>query len=277
MLAPHLRLDHHVAEFVIGDVHGCLQQFILLTEAMAAEAQGQHDLTLLGDLIDRGPDSLGCLRHADALARGSAFKECHLVVGNHELMAVSAMTAPNSQDGVGLWVQNGAGSLLAEMGVSEDEARRPGALAVSLSGHLGPRIFELLRCGWVTHRRVGNVLMVHGGIHPEADPEAWFARDPLTADGQEEVSHFAWIRWPFYAHEEAYPGGCVVVHGHTPERAIQSWKGRRPIGAHYPEIDGWRLGLDGGSYGTGVVLGAELQSGRYRIFRAAGQGRSHRD
>lgn len=68
-------------DFVVGDLHGCLD----LLEA-ALERQGfdkQRDRLLsVGDLIDRGPDSMGCLR----LLREPWF---HAVVGNHEDMLLS--------------------------------------------------------------------------------------------------------------------------------------------------------------------------------------------
>jgi diadenosine tetraphosphatase ApaH/serine/threonine PP2A family protein phosphatase len=60
----------------IGDVHGCAREFEELLSKLALE---RHDrVVLLGDLINRGPDSAGVI----ALAR----KHAHLsLLGNHEL------------------------------------------------------------------------------------------------------------------------------------------------------------------------------------------------
>lgn len=68
---------------VIGDLHGCRATFERLLNAVSFDAQ--HDaLWLVGDLINRGPDSMGCLRLARQLG-------ARVVLGNHDLnlMAVS--------------------------------------------------------------------------------------------------------------------------------------------------------------------------------------------
>lgn len=60
----------------IGDVHGCLEELDELLKMV--EYNKHHDrLVLLGDLVDRGPDSLGVVRRARELnAQG--------VMGNHD-------------------------------------------------------------------------------------------------------------------------------------------------------------------------------------------------
>ncbi|WP_414501934.1 symmetrical bis(5'-nucleosyl)-tetraphosphatase [Zymobacter sp. IVIA_5232.4 C2] len=68
---------------VIGDLHGCRATFERLLDAVAFDAA--HDtLWLVGDLINRGPDSMGCLRMARQL-------KARVVLGNHDLnlLAVS--------------------------------------------------------------------------------------------------------------------------------------------------------------------------------------------
>lgn len=267
---PQLSLPLDAHEFVIGDVHGCLDQFAALTDAMASASEGRGHLTLLGDLIDRGPSSVGCLRHAATLLRGSpGFADCHLLVGNHELMAIQAMTAPVPADPLALWCSNGGDIVLREFGLDKEVAAKPGVLKEVIREHAGDDVLLMMLHGWKTHRLVGNVLLVHAGIHPEANIGEWFGGDPLTKDPQDEDHHFAWIRFPFLRHAEAYPGGCIVVHGHMPERVVQSWKGRSPEMDHVPSLDGWRLGLDGGSYSTGAVLGAEIRKGEYRVYRSS--------
>lgn len=67
-------LDRHV---VIGDLQGCREEFELLLERLRFDPS-RDQLLLLGDLVNRGPDSLGCLRLARQLAAAS-------VLGNHDL------------------------------------------------------------------------------------------------------------------------------------------------------------------------------------------------
>lgn len=60
----------------VGDIHGCAWEFERLLEKLALT---RHDrLILLGDLVNRGPDSAGVI----ALARAHAHRS---LLGNHEL------------------------------------------------------------------------------------------------------------------------------------------------------------------------------------------------
>ncbi|RPH22890.1 serine/threonine-protein phosphatase [Buttiauxella warmboldiae] len=81
--------------FIVGDLHGCLSEF-------SSQLRRQHfdyhqDLVIsVGDLIDRGANSPGCL----ALLASNWFKA---VKGNHEAMALAAL-----DEGEGmLWQMNG--------------------------------------------------------------------------------------------------------------------------------------------------------------------------
>jgi bis(5'-nucleosyl)-tetraphosphatase (symmetrical) len=61
---------------VIGDIHGCIDEFNKLIKAVSYDSN--HDrMILLGDLIDRGPDSLAVVQKARRMNL-----EC--VMGNHE-------------------------------------------------------------------------------------------------------------------------------------------------------------------------------------------------
>jgi bis(5'-nucleosyl)-tetraphosphatase (symmetrical) len=61
---------------VVGDVHGCLAELQDLLRA-ARFVQGTDRLVLAGDLMDRGPDPVGCVRLARKLG-------AEMVLGNHE-------------------------------------------------------------------------------------------------------------------------------------------------------------------------------------------------
>jgi hypothetical protein len=61
---------------VVGDVHGCLSELDDLLRTACYE-RGRDRLVFTGDLLDRGPESLGVLRRAREL-------EAESVLGNHE-------------------------------------------------------------------------------------------------------------------------------------------------------------------------------------------------
>ena len=65
---------------IIGDVHGCLDELDELL-ALIRPAAGDH-IHFLGDLVDRGPDSLGVVRRVRALLDEFPGSVC--IAGNHE-------------------------------------------------------------------------------------------------------------------------------------------------------------------------------------------------
>ncbi len=67
-----------MSTYAIGDLHGCYAEFMALLEALDFNP-GQDTLWLVGDVINRGPGSLECLRQAQAL--GGAVR---CVLGNHD-------------------------------------------------------------------------------------------------------------------------------------------------------------------------------------------------
>ncbi|MET0321179.1 MAG: symmetrical bis(5'-nucleosyl)-tetraphosphatase [Duganella sp.] len=74
--------------YVIGDLQGCHEQTLAMLEriqAHSAKAGEAHPSILFaGDLINRGPDSLGTLRHVRQLALASDGR-IDSVLGNHDL------------------------------------------------------------------------------------------------------------------------------------------------------------------------------------------------
>ena len=73
-----------MATYVIGDLQGCYQEFQLLLGEVGYQP-GKDDVWLVGDVVNRGADSLGCLRWAEKNAAA-------VVLGNHDLhlLAVAA-------------------------------------------------------------------------------------------------------------------------------------------------------------------------------------------
>ena len=69
--------------FIIGDVQGCFQTLTRLIHRLGDDVE-VDELWLAGDLVNRGPDSLGVLRWAAA-------NQIRCVLGNHDLYCLALM------------------------------------------------------------------------------------------------------------------------------------------------------------------------------------------
>lgn len=266
-LPAPIRLPNSRHEFAIGDVHGMTPAFVTLLAAMGRASAGRGWLTLLGDLCDRGPDTLGAYRAAFGLAPGAmGFRGRTGLLGNHEGMMLGGLEPdPRAGGALSLWLPNGGRTVLGELGLEAAEVlARPVLLRRALEAALGTAVMKQLSC-LKSHRKAGNLLFVHAGVLPGVPLRVWFQAPPFFPRGED---HWSWIRYPFLQHEEAFEGSRLVVHGHTPEGAVQRWKDRTDAPEELHRLDGWRLGLDGGSYATGRVAGAEFRPGAYRVYVA---------
>jgi bis(5'-nucleosyl)-tetraphosphatase (symmetrical) len=79
--------------YVIGDLQGCAHEAGLLLERIAADAHTMDEarIVFVGDLINRGPESLTALRRMKALSESSGGR-VEALLGNHDLhlLAVAA-------------------------------------------------------------------------------------------------------------------------------------------------------------------------------------------
>ena len=76
-----------MSRYVIGDIHGCLDELRYLVEALPL-ARGDR-LIFLGDYIDRGPDSSGVVSYLMGLREHLYENKLVFLKGNHEDMLLS--------------------------------------------------------------------------------------------------------------------------------------------------------------------------------------------
>lgn len=106
-------LEHR--RFAIGDIHGCYKTLRKMVEEVLQLKQ-EDTLFLLGDYIDRGPDSVGVLDYLMKLHE-SGF-DVRPIRGNHEEMLLDAVNDPAARS---LWYGNGGWGTLREFGVESPD------------------------------------------------------------------------------------------------------------------------------------------------------------
>lgn len=68
-----------MSHYVVGDIQGCYAEFAQLLDMIAFDP-ARDRVWLVGDLVNRGPDSLSVLRHVKSLGAAAT-----TVLGNHDL------------------------------------------------------------------------------------------------------------------------------------------------------------------------------------------------
>jgi serine/threonine protein phosphatase 1 len=228
--APAAALPEGARAYAMGDIHGRADLFAALIAAIEADdaARGPATTTmiLLGDLVDRGPDSAGVIRLA---CEWQARREVRILMGNHEEMFLEAL---ESEEVLRHFLRYGGRETLLSYPI-DAEAYTRAELAETRELALAaipPEDLEFIR-SFEDQVRLGDYLFVHAGIRPGVPLE-----DQRTGD-------LRWIRETFLSHAESF--GPVVVHGHT-------------IFAE-PEVRANRIGIDTGAYTSGRLTALGLE------------------
>lgn len=225
--------------YAIGDIHGCLAPFKALAEAIEADdaRRGPADTTviLLGDLVDRGPDSAGVVAFA---RQWQARRRVRILSGNHEEMFLDSF---DNLDVLREFLRHGGRETVLSYGVDPDiYAQADFAATRDLMHRHVPQADRDFIAGFEASIALGDYLFVHAGVRPGV---------PLD---QQRLSDLRWIRGTFLDHADSF--GPVIVHGHTIFTQ--------------PELRHNRIGIDTGAYNTGRLTALGLEGTRRWLITA---------
>jgi serine/threonine protein phosphatase 1 len=225
--------------YAVGDIHGRRDLFEALLAAIdaddAAAGPAETTIILLGDLVDRGPDSAGVI----ALARQwQARRRVRILAGNHEEMFLRGF---DELEVFRHFLRHGGRETVLSYGI--DRAQFLQATmeeAQQLMRDSVPREDIGYLESFEDMVTIGDYLFVHAGIDPSV---------PLDEQRRRDLR---WIREPFLSHAESH--GPVVVHGHTISDA--------------PEDCGNRIGIDTGAFMSGRLTALVLEGTERRYIEA---------
>ena len=172
--------------FIVGDVHGCFDELMLLLKKSGYKSHN-HRLILLGDLINKGPDSFKVLSWVRE-------QKVDVVIGNHELKFIKAI---------------------------ENRLPLPAVLEKlkkSMNGELGGWLSWMK--GWPVYIEEEGFLVVHGGLVPGEHPRQseteylvniryWGGK----GKGMKDPSYPAW--------HDLYTGSKLVVYAHWAQQGLK--------------------------------------------------------
>jgi serine/threonine protein phosphatase 1 len=228
--------------YAVGDIHGRLDLFEQLIAAIdaddAARGSARTTVILLGDLVDRGPDSAGVIEAAREWGRRRTVR---VLAGNHEEMFLDSFERLET---LRHFLRYGGKETVLSYPIdpttyrdlSLEELQQRMRAAVPREH----REFLMNAEDWI---RIGDYLFVHAGIRPGV---------PMA---EQRLSDMRWIRDRFIEHEGDH--GFVVVHGHTISDEVEELPNR--------------IGIDTGAFMSGrlTALGLEGSGRWYLVARDA--------
>jgi len=222
--------DLATVHYAIGDVHGCLVQMRHALAWCARDAEDRNMrgvVHLLGDYVDRGPDSRGVL---ETLMAGPA--ESHMqwrpLRGNHDQDFSRSWRDPDGGEASGWWVHGGQ-QTLASYGWNPLVDEAPDHLREWV-----PERHIIFLEGLPLAAATPYAIFVHAGMRPGV---------PLSMQSPRDLM---WIRGDFLRSEHDF--GRRVVHGHTYESGN-------------PVVRDNRVALDSCCFGEGTLSAAAFDPG----------------
>ncbi|MED3792479.1 metallophosphoesterase family protein [Niallia alba] len=189
--------------FVVSDIHGQYDHFVELIQHWDRETQ---KLLILGDMIDRGKNSLKVVQEAMKLKQLYG-NQVIVLKGNHEDMLLNFLDEPGCDYGE-LFFRNGGNTTAWEFADDEHLMFKSYAERAELIKQRKDEINFIRNTR--DYYEFGDVLFVHAGI------------DTFISDWRKTETHkFYWNRgWWNHRNET----GKTIVYGHTPTQLLHKDK-----------------------------------------------------
>lgn len=243
-----------MATFAIGDIHGNRPALEEVLGQLVPELTSRDTVVFLGDYIDRGSDSKGCV---DRILQFRDATPANVVAlrGNHEdwlIRTLRDFTFHSWLLGMEAWetiqsysIEGAAGLRQAARDAGRHLYEQKVALPYELFFESMPSSHTAFFHALKTYHRTADCLCVHAGLDPRAGPIEH--QDPRA------------LVWGTRGFIEQYGGPETVVYGHWNNAEVRS------DGWPLPRIDPFTIGVDTSRHG--VVTAVQLP-GR-RVFQSA--------
>ena len=218
--------------FAIGDIHGEID----MMKEMVQKWDGKQQLILVGDLIDRGPDSKACLLY------GKELVETHGAIwlkGNHEVMFLAWIDDPS--DRYDHYRRNGGDTTINSLLGRPLNHEVDGIEDAKLVKEQYAALIQFIR-ERPLYVEFDQYIFVHAGVDLElAD---WHDSTPRD---------YVWIRKEF--HEAKNTTGKMIVFGHTPLENLVGEPATKKLW-----VSDGKIGIDGGAVYHGVLHGVSFDA-----------------
>ena len=225
--------------YAVGDIHGRYDLFRSIMDTIiwhcetASRTSESLKIILLGDIIDRGPQSAECLALAHELVTQS---KVTLLRGNHEDLLIK--TLAGNQTAQDIWLANGGLAFLENFEIApplpfEDSFDFAERVALAVPKHL----IDLLSASPLSVTS-GDYFFVHAGVapgtvlHRQKEEDLLFIRDRFTRSK----------RWH----------GAMIVHGHSIVNTAE----------FHPN----RIAIDTGAFQSGILSCLCLEGNRREVL-----------
>lgn len=227
--------------YAVGDIHGRLDLLVQLLAKVEADhlsrSPAEVYLVLLGDLVDRGPDSKGVIdyliNHPPNFARTVHLK------GNHEEFFLGALGGDIAM--LQNWLIYGGMECAASYGLGE------GMILNAPPSEISHRLMKIVPKEHIAFLeemadsfRFGDYLFVHAGIRPGVELDSQTGKD------------LRWIREGFL--DDRTDHGVMVVHGHSIVEKVEE----------HPN----RIAIDTGAYRSGLLTALAIEEGERWLIEA---------